>query len=194
MRRFACAAAIFSAFAMPAAAQTVDGATAKRALFSERGVTITLFNLPQLSQKDKLVLAEVAKQQKYYGAVAISPDEGLMAEATLAAANYHSIKPAERAAKAACDKARKPGSARCVIAAHILPNKHTARALQLSVDATEGFNKNWAGGGPKALAISPATGEWAMAKGPGAADAAKNDCNRTAKSRGASDCVVVIAE
>lgn len=194
MGRFLSAVVMMSVLATPVVAQPVDGKTAQRALFSTKGVGIALFNLPQLSEQDRLILTEVARQQKYYGAVAISPDEGLMSEATLAAANYHTIAPAEVAAKAACDKARKKGSARCVIAAYILPSKHTQRALQLSVDATQGFNDNWAGPGPKALAISPATGEWAMAKGQGAGDVATSDCNRTAQTRGAQDCVVVIAE
>ncbi|WP_226780975.1 5-aminolevulic acid synthase [Oceaniglobus trochenteri] len=184
--------ALIAGLASPAAAQTVDGAIADDMLFSTSGVSVTVFNLPMLSEQDKLVLGEIAKQQKYYGAVAISPDEGLMAEPTLAAANYHAIPPAEAAARAACDKARKPGSARCVIAAHIRPAGHAARPLQLSVDATAGFRTSWEGAGPKALAISPATGEWALARGQGAGEVARSECNK--KAKGARDCTIAIAE
>lgn len=177
-----------------ATAQSVNGATARAPLFDVNGVSVRVFNLQTLSEQDQRVIGEVARQQKYYGAVAISPDEGLMSEATLAAANHHAVAPAERQALAACDAVRRPGSAPCVIAAHILPAGHTARALQLSVEATAAFRTSWRGAGPRAMALSPATGEWSIVRGAGARDAALDACNRKAQPKGALDCLVAIAE
>lgn len=190
-------AAILSLAAVaPAGADPVSGASAQRQLFSAKGALVKVFNLPMLSEQDKMVIGELGKQQKYYGAIAISPDEGLMSEPTLAAANYHSIPPAETAARAACDKRRKRGTARCVIAAHILPPGYDRpRALQLSADATAGLARSYGkGSGPKALAISPLTGQWAMARGQGAGAAAVAECNRTATQNGARDCAVAVAD
>jgi len=166
--RVVLAALIALGLTPPLHAQTVDGAAAMGALFSTRRVKVLVFNLPMLSDQDKFVLSEISKQQKYYGAVAISPDEGLMAEATLAAANYHAIPPAEAAARAACDRARRPASARCVIAAHVLPPDHTPRALQLSVDATQAFRDNWAARGrrPWRSRMRRGNGRWRGARVP----------------------------
>ena len=93
---------------------------------------------------------------------------------------------------AGCNERRKSGAARCVVVALIRPKGWEARDIQLSVEATTGLRKEYRKGrGEKALAIAPSTGEWAIAKGDGAASQALADC---ADRSGATDCTVVVAD
>ena len=111
-------------------------------------------------------------------------------EATVAAANYHSVEAASAAALGGCDAARK-GAGACVIVAYIRPKGWQARSVQLSADATRAFSKDYGGKGA-ALAVSAGTGTWAMAKGATASEAAIAACG--AKLSGPNDCTVVIAD
>lgn len=174
------------------AADVVSGRAAGRALFSPKGAQAAVGTQPFLTEKDVQILEQVAATQKYYGAIALSPDEGLMSEATFAAANYHDVAPAREAALAACNGKRKKGSAPCVIVGDILPVKWKKGAvLQLSADATSGFEQKYQPAqAPKALAISLRTGHWAIASGSGAPERAVADCAR----EGASDCRVVVSD
>lgn len=172
-------------------AEPVDGKVAKSALFKPKGASVDLIPHDFLSDQDRTILSQVALQQSYYGAIAVSPDDGMMSNATVAAANYHAVAQAEIAALAACDDA-KSGVADCVIVAHIRPKGWSEAEVQLSVDATNAFRKDYRRGkGPKAFAISKSTGKFAIAKGDGAADAAISACNEVAE---ASDCSVAIAD
>lgn len=174
-----------------AMAEPVDGKTAKKKLFKPKGTQVEMLAHSFLSDQDKSILVQVAEQQIYYAAIAVSPDDGVISNATLAAANYHSTGPAEVAAKAACNAA-KTGSAACVIVALIRPSNWSQRDLQLSVDGTLAFRKEYRRGrGEKAMAVSPSTGKYAIAKGAGAGPAAVLACNERAS---ASDCKVVIAD
>ncbi|RVT83904.1 5-aminolevulic acid synthase [Rhodobacteraceae bacterium CCMM004] len=177
-----------------AAAQTVDGATARAQVFSADGATAQLYRRADLDERDRLILVEAAKTQKYYGAIAYSPSEGLLAEATVASANYHSVPTAEAAALRICEDRRPRGAAPCVLAARIVPPGYVERAFQLNADATGALADYRRGAGPKALAISPGTGEWALAKGAGAAGRAVADCNAKAARRGGRDCRVAVAD
>ncbi|WP_145953376.1 5-aminolevulic acid synthase [Oceaniglobus indicus] len=169
-------------------------AEARAALFPAKGVRVVVFNLPGLSDTVKAAIGEQFRGQKYYGAFAVSLTGSKIAGAQ-ASANHHSIGAAEQAALAACNASRTAGAAECRIAAHILPPGYEARALTLSADATAGFNNSYVGAGsPKALAISPSTGEWSIAKGQGAGAAATTSCSGAARSQGASDCRVVVGD
>ncbi|WP_102110047.1 5-aminolevulic acid synthase [Oceaniglobus roseus] len=185
--RLAAATALLCGLGAAATAQTmVTGDEAKAALFPTKGARAVVFNLPGLDDKTKAVLGEVAKDQKYFGAIALAPEKGLAS--AQAAVNYHSVAAAERAAIAACQSAAKT---QCRIAAHVLPAGYAERGLTLSVDATQGFNDSYLpAGSPKALAISPSTGQWSIAAGQGAGATATRSCN----AKGAGDCQVVVAD
>lgn len=178
------------AAAQGANAEAVNGKAAKKTLFSAEGASVQVMKQAFLADDQAQILGSVALQQPYYGAIAVSPDEGLMSEATIAAANYHSVEAASAAAAAGCDAARK-GAAPCVIVALVRPKGWEARPLQLSADATAAFRKDYSGKGG-ALAVSAGTGAWGMAKGNGAAEAAIAAC--AAKLTGPNDCAVVVAD
>ena len=171
------------AFATPLAAQTVTGKDAAAMLYAPKvaEVVITEGALPKDEAK---MLAMVARDQPYYAAIAISPDEGLMSEATMAAANHHTVEAASAAALAQCNANRK-GAADCVIVAAVRPEGWEARPLQLSSSATEDFGANRGA----ALALSASTGAWGIGASPDEAVAA---C--AAKQEAATDCTVAIAD
>jgi len=170
--------------AVAASAEPLTGRAAKKLMFPAKGALVEMRPEAGLSAQDQTVLATVAAQQPYYGAIAISPGEGLMSEATVAAANYHDTAAAGTAALADCN-ARKKAAPACVIAALIRPEGYEARALQLSLDATAALRKDYGGKG-SALAISAATGAWGLGQG---AEAAVAAC---AAKAAATDCTVVI--
>ena len=166
-------------------AEPLTGSAAKKVLFPLKGTSIEMRADSGLSEQDQAILAAVAAQQPYYGAIAISPADGMMSEATVAAANYHDTAAAEAAALAECNS-KKAGDVGCVIAALIRPEGYVVRPIQLSLDATAAFRKDYPRRGG-ALAISSATGSWGIGKG---AEAAMSAC---AAKTGAADCAVVIA-
>ena len=182
-----------------AMAQTVNEATARQALFDPRGRLVSTSPLPGLSEDLQPLLKQAlqasAADVRYYGAVAMAPGAGLESEATALAENFHSPAGAEAAALASCNARRPSGSQPCVVVARTLPRGYAARPVELSVDATEAFRKDYRKAkSPKALAISPATGRWAIAAGPGAVEAAVEACNRQASAAGASDCRPAIVD
>lgn len=171
-------------------AAVLDGKAAGKALFDAKKIGVQVTKHSFLVDDQAQILASVATQQPYYGAIAVSPAEGLMSEATIAAANYHSVEAASAAALAGCDAARKE-AAPCVIVALIRPKGWEARPLQLSADATTAFRKDYGGKGG-ALAVSASSGAWGMAKGANAARAAVAAC--AAKLTGQNDCAVIVAD
>lgn len=173
---------------LTAGAETLTGAAAAKLLFPATGVAVDLTGAGGLADKDAQMLAMVAGGQPYYGAIAISPDEGLMVVATVAAVNHHSTEAAEAAALKGCEAQRK-GKADCAVVALIRPEGFEPRALTLSSDASKAVAEHYKE--PGALAISPETGLFALAAGAGAGDAAVAACNEKA---GAGDCVVAFAD
>lgn len=174
------------------AADPITGKAARALLFAPEGAEVELLLPDLLPEAEALALKMVAEAQPYYGAVAISPDEGLMAEATVAAANYHDTNAATLAALAGCDAMRK-GAAPCVVVALIRPKGWEPRGLQLSAAATAGFGHDYKGRGGKALAISASTGRWGVATGDGAGSAAVAAC-AAMDSPPVADCAVVVAD
>lgn len=174
-----------------AQAEPISSKAAHGLLFKPKGTDVIVFAKPYLSASDVEILRKVAGTQKYYAAVAAAPDEGLMSDALVAAANYHALDPARSVALEGCNGRRKSGSARCEIVAQVVPKGWNGpRAVQLNVDATDAFRKFRRGRGPRAFAISLATGNWAAVKGTGAGKRAVVDCN----AKGAADCTVVIQD
>jgi len=179
-------------WAADASAEPLGSKAAKKLLFPAKGAEVEVLPVDFLSASDKQVLETVGKAQKYYGAIAAAPDEGLLSEATMAAADFHDVGAAKVAALAGCNEKRK-GGGKCVVVALIRPRGwKEGRALQLNRDATAGFRKFRRGRAPRALAISRTTGEWSFAKGAGAREEAVKTCNETTK--GANDCQVVVAD
>jgi hypothetical protein len=135
-----------------------------------------------------------AGRQKYYGAMAWSPSEGIAAPSALMVANFHDLVAAEAVALRACNDARARGAAACEVIAHIRPEGYQPRDVQLNADATRGFRIYRQGGGPKALAISRATGEWQFEKGDDADVRALAGCNRLAAPKGIEDCQILVQD
>ena len=188
MTRAALALALM--IAGPAAfAEPMTGAEAKEVLFAPVKAEVEVLAAAGLPEDHAKALELVGIDQPYFGAIAIAPDEGLLSEATVAAANFHDTGAATVAALAECN-AKKTSANDCIIAAYIRPAGWKDAGFSLSSDATaafEGYDKKTG-----ALAISVATGAFGMAAGDGAREAAKAAC--AAKNDKATDCAVVIEE
>lgn len=168
-----------------AVAQPVTGKEAKKLLFTAKESVAQVLPGAGLDAQNAKVLENVAMQQPWYGAIAIAPEEGLMSEATVAAAQYHDVEAAKKVALADCD-AKKKGKAPCVLAAVILPKGwQQGRALQLSAEATAAFQKDYKGG---AMATSALTGAYGIGT-----DAASAIAACQARAKEATDCTVVIS-
>lgn len=187
MPRPAAAAPMLASLAllMPSlsVAQALSGGEASALLFPPRPAEVEILG-GILPDDQARMLAMVARDQPYYAAIAISPDEGLMSEATMAAANHHTIDAAAAVALAQCNEKRK-GAADCVIVATVRPEGWEARPLQLSSSATEDFIGQRGG----ALALSAATGAWGIGA---SGDEALAAC--AARQQAATDCTVAIAD
>ena len=196
MRMLAVLALFASA---PALAEPVTGDQAQGMLFGLRGEAIALAEgLSDLDQSILRMVIELSESRMrqpifWYGAIAYSPSTGLTTEpGPVAAANHHGVAAADRAALAACNAAQARGAAPCVIGARVLPRGYEPRSLELSYGATAAFRDSYRRvRGEKAMAISPLSGQFAIATGAGAAAAAVAECN--ARSQGAGDCVVAIS-
>lgn len=175
------AAALAASGAM---AQTVTADAASGMLYAPKGSEVEMLSKDVLPKKEAKVLKMVAIDQPYYAAIAISPDEGLMSEATVAAANYHDTDSAAAAATAECN-AKKKGASGCIVVALVRPEGWQAQPVQLSADATAAFGQ--AGGG--AVASSSLTGSWGIG-----ADAASAVAACVERNPNAGDCAVVIGE
>ena len=180
-------AALFAATATTA--EPISGKAAKKALFAPLKAEVQIMPEAGLAADQAQTLALVGESQPYYGAVALAPDEGLMSEATVAAANFHDTASAAAAALADCNGKRKTASD-CVIAAYIRPKGWKDAAFGLSSDATASFKSYDMKTG--ALAISAATGAFGMAAGAGAGEKALANC--AAKNEMANDCVVAVQD
>ncbi|MGY6533944.1 MAG: 5-aminolevulic acid synthase [Pararhodobacter sp.] len=184
-----CAPAALTSFA-PAQAQTLGVAEAQAMLFPHDQVEVARYTLPGLSEEQTQIIIGVAREQRYFAAMAFAPDQGILAEPTVLAANYHSRETAHAAALAQCNALRS-GGAPCTLALEVRPAGWEARALHLSADATEAFEGRFSqGAGPRAFAISDATAAWGTGQGSAAAETALAAC----AEGGATDCRVVIAD
>jgi hypothetical protein len=168
--------------ALPAAAQELPNLREARDLvFAEDGgIMWEVFPTDGLTPTDIATLEQInqIQPQPYYAAMAVHPPSGLASERTSLAANYHDEDNARAAAMAAC-------GADCVVVMVIRPAGWQAgRPLQLSAEATAALNGDYRrlARRARALAISPATGQWGIGDSREAAVAA---C-------GAADCRAVV--
>jgi len=186
-------------FATQAVAAPVNGKTAKKLLFSPKGSVFSVVSQNSMSKADLATLDVMAGMKEfkailYYGAIAMAPKHGLAHKATIAAANHHSLAAAGAQALKECNALRSKGPD-CIVVAYITPRKYVERPLTMSASATTAFRRTYRKGrGAKAMAISPATGEYAIAKGAGSAGIALEACAKAAGEKGASDCQIVIQD
>ncbi len=136
----------------------------RKLLFATRGAIGQATQDSNLTEKDIEILQQVAETQKYYGAIAFSPDEGIFSNATVAAANYHDIETARKVALVECDTKRTTSTQMCEIIMDILPrNYQPGRAIQLNMDASRAVTEECR---RKTniifLAISKETGHWGL--------------------------------
>ena len=184
-------AGVLAVLGGPSMAEPIDGRTARDMLFRGGAVEVQVLPDDRIPTEQLALIEEVAGQQIYYAAVAVSPDDGVLSTATLAAANHHSIGAAEAAALDACNRMRE-GDAECMIVARVRPRGWDERQLQLSFQASDAFRQEYRRGrGPKAFAISPSTGRWAIVKGDNANVLAVEECNAQAER---ADCTVAVAD
>lgn len=168
--------------ALPAAAQDLPNLRGARDLvFAEDGgIMWEVFPADGLTPVDIATLEQInqIQPQPYYAAMAVHPPSGLASERTSLAANYHDEDNARAAAMAAC-------GADCVVVMVIRPAGWQAgRPLQLSAEATAALASDYRrlARRARAMAISPATGQWGIGESREAAVAA---C-------GAPDCRAVV--
>jgi hypothetical protein len=181
----------FALLASPALAEPVPGTAAEAMLFPPDRVEVLAYTVEGLSEDEVTLLTQIAAGQKYYAAVAFAPSEGILAEPTVMAANFHTIEAARSAATAQCNARRSGGSA-CTIAFEIRPQGWEPRPLQLSADATAAFVADFARArAPRAFAASAVTGQWGVGTGAEAAQQALDQCR---DAPGAEDCALVIAD
>jgi hypothetical protein len=149
-------------------------------------------DLPFLSGDMRRRVERAAEEFPYYAALVLSPGDPQANQSGLTVANYHSPEAATRAALDACNRRRTTG-AECVVVAQVLPRGYERGDLTLSKEATDALRGDFRRlDPPKALAISPATGQFGFARGDGARALA--GCNRKAAERGVEDCRIVVSE
>ncbi len=193
-------AAVLATLGTSAMAEPMDSKSAKAMLFSAKGFELVLLDVDFLDDKSRAMLTLLGDPKlykgankkltpRYYGAIAIAPDEGLLSPSNQTVVDVHSIAIAETLARQQCDALREGGAA-CQVVAHILPVNWEAKDVQLSTTATEAYKKFARGKGPRALAISSVNGAFASAKGETAHQSALDACN----SQPDNDCVVVVAD
>ncbi|MEP3392867.1 MAG: 5-aminolevulic acid synthase [Litoreibacter sp.] len=145
-----------------------------------------------LDEKQQAIVLSLKDTIPFYGALALTADEGLFVDWLSASGQHHSLDAARTAALDYCNANRKAESAGCVVVLEVSPKGHDADAiLSLSADATDTFRKEYRKlGSPKAFAISKSQGTFGFAGGDGAR--ALDACAKAGE--GASDCTVVVAD
>lgn len=192
IRRLTAIGVVLAMVGATAQADPVTGKAARTMLYPTKIVEVEILPQSFLTDSDIAVIKQVAVQQIYYAAIAMSPDEGLASEATVAGANFHDTGAASVFALAGCEATR-AGASPCVIVALVRPKGWEPRALHLSRDATDIARTDYQSAkAPKAFATSAATGLWAMAVGEGAGAAALAAC--AAKGEEVTDCALVLAD
>ena len=191
MIRSMMTATVLCGMAFAASAQVQTGEAVAPLLYAPNGAEVELLPAPFLPPDQAEILRMVGASQPYYGAIAVSPDEGIMVEATVAAANHHGTATASEAALAACEAKRK-GAAPCAVVALIRPIGWREGGFQLSSGATADFADYLKVRRDRAFAISASTGAWGIGKGRDAAAKAVADC--AGKPVQPGDCVVAVQD
>lgn len=198
MTTLACMAALI----LPASAETLTFKEARKALPRAKAKASITYDVDIVPAADRAKL-EVGKQTveallgqlgasiPAYGALAISPSEGLFVEWLNGAGQFHSIEDARAAALAYCNKNRKGSSAKCAVLVEVTPKGAKEGAFSLSGPANAALRGPYRKmKSPKAFAISAKTGNFGFDRGDGGR--ALDACG--AAGDGATDCRVVVAD
>ncbi len=145
-----------------------------------------------LDDKQQAIVLSLKDTIPYYGALALSPDEGLFVEWLNASGQHHSLDAARAAALAHCNSNKKAASAACVVVLEVSPEGAKPDApLSLSAEAADALRGEYRKlKGMKAFAISKTQGTFGFAGGDGAR--ALDACAKA--GAGAKDCKVVVAD
>lgn len=143
-------------------------------------------------QKLSDVLMSLGGALPQYGALAISPSEGLFVDWLNGAGQHHSLAAARAAALRYCNAKRRRSSAGCKIVVEVSPRGAKAGTkLSLSQPANAALRTEYRKlKSPKSFAISEKTGNFGFDRGDGSRAVAA--CARA--GQGASDCKVVVAD
>jgi len=138
----------------------------------------------------KETFKQIGASLEGYGAVAISPDEGLVVPWIQGVGQHHSLQAARTAALNYCNEQKAAASADCVIVVEASPKGAKEDApLSLSASANAALRKGYRKmDAPKAFAISPTTGAFGFDRGDGGRALA------ACKRGGATDCKIVVAD
>ena len=127
-----------------ALAEALSYTAAKREVVSSKRTVFVLGEVGFLGEKEQAIVAALKDNITYYGALALSPDEGLYVDWLQAAAQYHSRQGAKAAALAQCEANRKRASAPCVVVLEVMPKgEKNSPALSLSSPASEALRKEY---------------------------------------------------
>lgn len=165
---------------------------ARKAVPKGNRVDAVLTDTSFLDDKQQAIVTSLEANIPFYGALALTPSEGLFVEWLNAAGQHHSIEAARAAALAHCEANRKPASDPCVVVFEVSPRGAKPDApLSLSAEATAALRKDYRKlKAPKAFAISKTKGTFGFAGGDGAR--ALDACAKAGE--GATDCEVVVAD
>ena len=161
----------------PVLAQDLPNLREARGLvYEDAGIEWEVFPVEGLSDADIATLEQInlIQPQPHYAAMAVHPASGLASGRTSLAANYHDEENARTADMAACGED-------CAVVMVIRPaGWEPGRPLQLSAQAVEVLTGDYRRlpRRSRALAISPATGQWGIGESREAAIAAcaAEDC------------------
>ncbi|SFR47703.1 hypothetical protein [Litoreibacter janthinus] len=190
--RCGVAAFALASLAMPLAAESLKFKDARKALPKGNRTEAVLPDTTFLDAKQQAIVLTLKDTIPYYGALALSPDEGLFVEWLNAAGQHHSLDAARKVALKHCDANRKKASAKCVVVLEVSPKGAKAdAALSLSAEAADTLRGEYRKlKSPKAFAISQEQGTFGFAGGDGAR--ALDACAKA--GGGAKDCRVVVAD
>lgn len=190
--RCSVAALTLSIIAGPAISEALSFREARNAVPKGNRVTAVLTDTSFLDDKQQAIVKSLQSNIPFYGALALTPSEGLFVEWLNAAGQHHSIEAARAAALAHCERMRKRNSKPCVVVLEVSPRGAKADApLSLSAEATAALRGDYRKlKAPKAFAISKTKGTFGFAAGDGAR--ALDGCAKA--GGGAKDCEIVVAD
>lgn len=180
------------AVAIPAGAESLNLKEARKVLPRGKRNVAVMPDTSFLDEKQQAIVLTLKDTIPYYGALALSPDEGLFVDWLNASGQHHSIEAARTAALAHCNSNRKAASAKCVVVLEVSPKGADADvSFSLSQEASVALRGDYRKlKAPKAFAISKTQGTFGMAGGDGAR--ALDACAKAGE--GARDCEVVVAD
>lgn len=190
--RCGMAALVVIGLALPAASESLSFKEARKAVPKGARTVATLMDTSFLEEKEQAIVKSLEANIPYYGALALTPSEGLYVEWLNAAAQHHSIEAARTAALSHCEANRRAASEPCVVVFEVAPRGVKDDApLSLSAEATTALRGDYRKlKAPKGFAISKTKGTFGFAAGDGAR--ALDGCAKA--GAGASDCEIVVAD